>query len=46
MTYNKPELAILANAIAAVKGDKEDMVLQDSDDPTLYHTASAYQADE
>jgi hypothetical protein len=48
MTYNKPELAVIPNAMATIKGDKEDPIVQDGPDPNspFNLTINAYQADE
>ncbi len=46
MTYNKPEIVVVANAIATIKGDKELVGSFDIRDSQNDLTPSAYQADE
>lgn len=48
MTYNKPEIIVLAGAVSAVKGqNKDDAVHLDSDGSGIRNvSAGAYEADE
>jgi hypothetical protein len=51
MKYNKPEISVIASAIAAVQSpqsDKSDPQHQDNllGNPTTFGSTSAYQADE
>jgi hypothetical protein len=47
MKYDKPEVVKVANAVYAIQGEvKADISFADNDPDPVYHTTSAYVADE